>query len=454
MPSNIIHASAALLPDGWAESVRLHIDNGIVTAIETNVPAAIRDETVDHLIPGMISHHSHAFQRAMSGLAEMRGHATDTFWTWRDVMYRFALAINPDQLEAIAAQLYMEMLEGGFCRVGEFHYLHRNSDGRPYTNAGEMSERVAAAAVEAGIGLTLLPSFYAHSNFGGAEPTPGQRRFINDIDGFAAIFEQCHAIAAAQPGMTVGVAPHSLRAVTPQELDAIVAMSGTSQIHIHVAEQQKEVDDCLDWSDQRPIEWLLSHAPVDQRWCLIHSTHLTPTELDGIVTSGATVGLCPITEGNLGDGIFPVDTFLRQGGKFGIGTDSNVSISVAGELKQLEYSQRLNRQQRSVVSFEGHSTGRTLFESCLKGGQSALAVSAGLEIGSAATFVTLDTSASPWLQRDRMLDAWIFGQDLRPDGVWVDGIQRVSGGRHTGRDRIARRYRETMCELMAQTGLR
>ncbi len=453
MPSNSVHARAALLSNGWADDVRFTIEHGLITAIEVNAPIARDDLPVDHLIPGMSSHHSHAFQRAMSGLSEMRGHAVDTFWTWRDVMYRFALAISPEQMEAIAAQLYMEMLEGGFCRVGEFHYLHHDKDGGPYANIGEMCERIAGAATDAGIELSLLPSFYAHSNFGGEEPTEGQRRFINDLDDFAAIFEHGKALAANLDGMSVGLAPHSLRAVTAGELSSIIAMAGDTQIHIHVAEQQKEVDDCLNWCGQRPLEWLLSHAPVDQRWCLIHSTHLTPHELDAIVKTGAAVGLCPVTEGNLGDGIFPVDQLLRKGGKFGIGTDSNISISVAAELRQLEYSQRLSRQQRSVVSFQGQSTGRILFDACHQGGQSALAVSTGLEVGAAATFVTMDTAKAPWLAKDHMLDGWIFGQDIRLDSVWVRGVQRVSGGQHSERERIASRYRKTMQQLMIQTGL-
>ena len=453
MSSNSIHAKAALLEDGWAENVRFQLDDGRIAGITAGVAAQGGDERVDHLVPGMCNHHSHAFQRAMSGLAEIRGQGTDTFWTWRDVMYRFALAMTPDQMEAVAAQLYVEMVEAGFCRVGEFHYLHNDRDGRPYANRGEMAERLAAAAGEAGIGLTLLPSFYAHSNFGGLEPTDGQRRFINDLDGFEALLSQCRAIAAAAPGVSVGVAPHSLRAVTPEELHAVVAMAGDAPIHMHVAEQLREVADCLSWSGKRPLEWLMENAPVDERWCLIHSTHLNEDELDRIVKSGATVGLCPVTEGNLGDGIFPAAALLENGGRLGIGTDSNISISVAGELRQLEYSQRLASHQRSVVARQGCSTGRVLFAEAQRGGQAALAATTDLVAGAPATFVTFDTAEQPWLSGDRVLDAWIFSESLRPDAVWIDGRQQVASGRHLRADAVAHRFRQTMSDLLQQTGL-
>ncbi|PTW59324.1 formimidoylglutamate deiminase [Breoghania corrubedonensis] len=453
MSSNSIHARAALLDDGWAENVRLVLDGGVISGVEAGVEAHAEDERVDHLVPAMGNHHSHAFQRAMSGLAEKRGQGTDTFWTWRDVMYRFALAMNPDQMEAVAAQLYVEMVEAGFCRVGEFHYLHNDRDGLPYANRGEMSERIVAAAGEAGIGLTLLPAFYAHSNFGGLAPNDGQRRFINDLAGFEDLLARCRDMAATHHGVSVGVAPHSLRAVTPQELDALVAMAGDDPIHIHVAEQEKEVADCLEWCGQRPLEWLLAHAPVNERWCLIHSTHLTGDELDGIVHAGATVGLCPVTEGNLGDGVFPAADLLRNGGRFGIGTDSNVSVGVAGELRQLEYSQRLAQRQRSVVARQGWSSGRVLFSEARRGGQAALNFSVDIEQGAPATFVTFDSASVPWLSRDSLLDAWIFGDALRPDGVWIDGRQMVAEGRHVAAGPVAERFRRTMTELLRETGL-
>lgn len=285
--------------------------------------------------------HSHAFQRAIAGLTELRGSGSDSFWSWRTVMYRFALSMSPDQVAALAAQLYMEMLEAGFGRVGEFHYLHHDRDGKEYSNIPEMAERICAAAEQTGVAMTLLPVFYAHSGFGGLAPSEGQRRFINSVSSFDRLMEGCRGIQSRLPGMQLGIAPHSLRAVTPEELKAILSFAGNAPIHIHITEQTKEVDDCIKWSGARPVEWLLANAPVDQRWCLIHATHLEDGEVTGMARSGSVAGLCPITEANLGDGIFRAEDFLLAGGAFGVGSDSNVLISLSEELRTLEYSQRL-----------------------------------------------------------------------------------------------------------------
>lgn len=453
MTVETFHARQALLAEGWAEDTRISVQDGMITGIESGVAPAEGDQRVDHLLPAMSNHHSHAFQRAMSGLAETRGSGTDTFWTWRDVMYRFALAMDPDQMEAVATQLYMEMLEAGFVQVGEFHYLHHDRDGRPYAEIGEMSERLVAAAEATGIGLTLLPSFYAHSTFGGLPPVEGQRRFICDPDGFARILERCRALAAPRAGVNVGVAPHSLRAVTPAELEQVLAMADGAPVHMHVAEQIKEVDDCVAWSGLRPAEWLLQNAPLDVRWCFIHATHLTEAELEGLLAAGVHMGLCPITEGNLGDGISRSRAVFEQGGSFGIGTDSNVSISIPDELRQLEYSQRLTHHNRAVIARQGASTGRELYQGARAGGSAALGVSTDLGAGAPATFLAFDTAREPWLQRDRLMDRWIFGTALRPDGVWVRGRQVVRSGTHVARERIEPRFRATMKELMSETGL-
>ncbi len=446
-----VHAKSALTPQGWLGDARLVIEAGVIRRVEAGVSPQPDDERCDLIVPGMPNLHSHAFQRGMAGLAETRGPAADNFWTWREAMYRFALTMSPDDVEAVAAMLYVEMLEAGFTRVGEFHYLHHDRDGRPYAAIGEMAARIAAAAFESGLRLTLLPCFYAHATFGGAPPRPEQRRFVCDLDGFARLVEEARAAIAALSGAGLGLAPHSLRAVTTEELAAIVAMAGPAPIHIHVAEQTKEVEDCLAWRHARPIEHLLGVAPVDQRWCLIHATHATKTEIVRIASSGATVGLCPVTEANLGDGTFGAAQFRVQGGRFGIGSDSNVLIGVADELRQLEYAQRLALRERNVIGDAKASTGRALFEAALRGGGAALAAPARLEPGAPADFVSLrrDHALVDGLKPDGALDAWIFVDSGLVDRVWVGGEKLVENGRHRRRDAIETRFRSAIRSLRA-----
>ena len=448
-----MHAAAALLPEGWRANVRLTIRAGLVAAIEADVASMPDDERHAIVLPAMANLHSHAFQRGMAGLAERRGSQADSFWGWRDVMYHFALAMNPDQAEAVAALAYMEMLEAGFGRVGEFHYLHHDRDGRPYARVAEMAEAIAAAASQTGIGLTLLPVFYAHASFGGAPPGVAQRRFINDLDGFARLLDGCRAAVRPLDGASLGVAPHSLRAVTPEQLAAVSAMLPDAPVHIHVAEQMQEVEDCLAWSGARPVEWLLDHADVDRRWCLIHATHMNEQETRRLAQSGAIAGLCPVTEANLGDGIFSARAFVAHGGRFGIGTDSNVLISVADELRQLEYSQRLQHRARTVLAPAGGSNGRALFEAALTGGKAALGQpGGGIQPGAPADIVSLDAEhpAVAGLSGDGILDAWIFaGGNRLVDCVWVRGQRRVTGGRHVKRESIARRFRAVVAVLRA-----
>jgi formiminoglutamate deiminase len=312
-----------------------------------------------------------------------------------------------------------------------------------------MAARIAAAASLSGIRLTLLPCFYAHAAFGGAPPRPEQRRFICDLDQFARLLDEARAAVGPLAGGRVGVAPHSLRAVTLEELTALVAMAGAGPLHIHVAEQIKEVEDCLNWSRARPVEYLLAHAPVDRRWCLIHAIHTTEIETARMALSGATVGLCPVTEANLGDGTFSAPLFRRQGGRFGIGTDSNVLIGVAEELRQLEYAQRLAQRERNVMGEARASTGRALVETALAGGGAALAAPACLAEGAPADFVSLDRdhAMSAGLQPDGVLDAWIFVERGLVDGVWVAGEKLVAGGRHKGRKAIEARFRGAMKAL-------
>jgi formiminoglutamate deiminase len=447
-----IVAAQALLPDGWAHDVRITIEDRRIVAVEPGATPAAGETRHTVAIPGMPNLHSHAFQRGMAGRAEIRGQSADTFWTWREVMYHFALTMSPDQMEAVASQAYVEMLESGFSRVGEFHYVHHDREGSPYADIAEMATRIAAAADKTGIGLTLLPVFYAHSTFGGASPTDGQRRFITDMDAFARLVDRCHEIARDLDGAVVGVAPHSLRAVTPEELAAVVALQPTGPIHIHVAEQLREVEDCLAWSGQRPLSWLLDHAGVDARWCLIHATHLDAGEIQRLANSGAVAGLCPITEANLGDGIFPGAEFIAQGGRYGIGTDSNVLIGAAAELRQLEYAQRLGNQQRNVLASGPGSTGRALFDAAIRGGGQALGTpDPAIAVGAPADIVTLDASQLPGTAGDRILDAWIFAGLATVADVWVRGRHIVKHGCHIHREHIASVYQRVLCELSAGT---
>jgi formiminoglutamate deiminase len=444
----------ALLPSGWSADVRVEIAEGVIASVQTGVRPAPGDERHAVGLPGMPNLHSHAFQRAMAGLAERRGPEHDTFWTWRELMYRFALAMSPEDVQAVASLAYVEMLEAGFTRVGEFHYLHHDRDGTPYGDRAEMAERIVAAAAETGIGLTLLPVFYAHGGFGGKPPTPSQRRFLSDPEGFAALLEASRRAAAVHPGSVIGIAPHSLRAITLDELAAILPLAGDGPIHIHAAEQVREVEDCLAWSGRRPVEWLLDHAAPDGRWCFVHATHLTAEETRRMAVAGVVAGLCPVTEANLGDGTFNGPGYLACRGRFGVGSDSNVLIGVADELRQLEYSQRLQYRQRNVMTrAEGASTGQTLYEAAAHGGSVALGVhTAVFAPGAPADIVSLDAAHPALLARRgaRALDGWIFAARTSPvDCVWVGGRKRVEGGRHQAREAIVARYRQSLAALLA-----
>ncbi|MGO4565968.1 formimidoylglutamate deiminase [Rhizobium sp. 2YAF20] len=444
-----LHARSALLKDGWHRDVALTLLKGRIASIEIGAAAGADDERHAVIVPAMPNLHSHAFQRAMAGLAEVRGPGSDSFWSWRTVMYKFALSMTPEHVEAVAAQLYVEMLEAGFSRVGEFHYIHHDTDGRHYGNIAELAGRIGAASAETGIGLTLLPVLYAHSGFGGTAPIEGQRRFINSRESFEALMAGCRAVTDRLDGAVLGLAPHSLRAVTPEELAFAVELAGDGPIHIHVAEQVKEVEDCLAWSGARPVEWLLDNASVDGRWCLIHATHMTDDETRRMALSNAVAGLCPITEGNLGDGTFPAPLFLGQGGRYGIGSDSNILISLPDELRQLEYSQRLALRARNVVATPGGSTARALFDHAVVGGGQALKAPAGLSVGNHADIVSLDIDACPYLAGDQLLDSWIFAAGVKVDCVWALGRKQVTSGRHIKREAVSARFRAALQELLA-----
>ncbi len=449
-------SASALLPDGWAQDVRFIVSNGRIDSVEAGIAAAPGDEVFQITLPGLANVHSHAFQRGMAGLAEHRGYeagakSDDDFWSWREVMYRFLDRLTPDDMEAIAALAYVEMLETGYTHVGEFHYLHNDADGRAYADPAEMAARIAAAANSTGIGLTLLPVFYAHSNFGGQAPNHGQRRFIHDLGSFARLLEACRPLLSDSDRL--GIAPHSLRAVTPDELAELITMHPQGPIHIHAAEQQKEVQDSLAFSGKRPVEWLLDSAGLDERWCLIHATHLNDAETDALAASGAVAGLCPVTEANLGDGIFPALRFLEAGGRIGTGTDSNVLIDPAQELRGLEYSQRLAHQARNVLASDTHpSVARRLFETTLAGGAQAMGIVPGLAVGHPADFVTLnpDNSALHGRSDDQLLDSWIFAaRNPCIDTVWKRGQKLVSGGRHKDSAGVTACYLKVVDRIMA-----
>jgi formimidoylglutamate deiminase len=444
----------ALLPTGWARRVRLGVEAGRIRELATDVDPEPDDARGGIALPGLPNVHSHAFQRGMAGLTEYRGDARDDFWSWRALMYRFLDRLTPDDVRAISAQAFAEMLEGGFTRVGEFHYLHHDPAGAPYANLGEMADQIAAAAGETGIGLTLLPVYYRQSNFGGAPALPGQRRFLNDPHRFARLVEASRRAIASLPDANLGVAPHSLRAVTPEDLAQITPLAAGGPIHIHAAEQTKEVNDCLAWCGRRPVEWLLDEADVNARWCLVHATHLTASETTDLAASGAVAGLCPITEANLGDGVFPAEAHLGAGGAMAVGTDSNILIDAAQELRALEYAQRLTKRARNVLATpDVTSTGRRLLDAALAGGARALGLAgAGLELGASADVVELNADDLALVGRagDKLLDGWVFAGGARAtQRVWRRGEIVVEQGRHVDAARIGAAYRATLERLLA-----
>ncbi len=439
------------LPSGWLRQARVRITAGMVEAIERDARPAPQETR--HLVglPGLPNLHSHAFQRGMAGQAEFSGPDNDNFWSWRSVMYRFLDRLTPEMVRDIAAMAYVEMMESGFTRVGEFHYLHNGPDGSAYDDPGEMVAALVAAAEATGIGMTMLPVFYAHGGFGGQPPMPEQRRFITALDGFARLHEAARRYLARLPDAVLGIAPHSLRAVTPEALRALLAIHPRGPIHIHIAEQMAEVAACLNYHGVRPVRHLLDAVGIDDRWCLVHATHIHDAEIEAVAATGAVVGLCPITEANLGDGLFPMPRFRQAAGRFGIGTDSNVSIDATEELRWLEYVQRLALQRRNVIGgASGESTGETLWREALAGGSQALGVHWEKLEGSPADFISLK-AAHPAIVGDvnaGALNQMIFaGGRGTIDHVWRRGIAHVSDGRHAGRERIVQRYRTTMERL-------
>jgi formimidoylglutamate deiminase len=397
-------------------------------------------------VPGIANLHSHAFQRAMAGMAERQTDPADSFWTWRETMYRFAARFDPDTLHAVAAQLYVEMLEAGYTQVCEFHYVHHTPDGSAYADPAAMSRALIAAAHETGIRLTLLPVLYMSGGFDGRALGERQRRFGHTVDGFLSLVDLLRNEESDL--LRVGCALHSLRAVPADAMrDVLAALPATSPVHIHIAEQLGEVQDCINVRGARPVEWLLANADVDAHWTLVHATHLTDAEVAGVAASGATVAICPTTEANLGDGLFPLRAYLDAGGAWGIGSDSQISVSPVEELRWLEYGQRLATHHRNIaVRPDCASVGETLLRGVISSSANATGFTATEDR------VTLDTDAPQFagMTSDDAVDRWIFSgnrnlvRDVEVGGVWV-----VEDGRHRGRDAIAARYGAAMSKLLA-----
>lgn len=446
-----IFAKRARLQIGWSENVRLTFTDGAITGVDPNAPLQAGDLKVDTLLPALSNLHSHSFQRAMAGMTERRAEGRDSFWTWRTLMYRFLDHLRPDQVQAIAALTFMEMQEAGYAAVAEFHYVHHQPAGVAYDDIAELSHRIIAAAEATGIGLTHLPVFY---RYGGADKQPlqgGARRFGNDPDAMHRLIEGARKAMSTLPAdARVGVAPHSLRAVAPDDLKRLGDFD-SARIHMHIAEQPKEVEEVSQWLGARPVEWLLANQPVDRDWCLIHCTHMSAAETSGLAKTGAVAGLCPITESNLGDGIFNGVEFLGHGGAFGVGSDSNVRISVNEELRTLEYSQRLRDISRNVLADGEGPVGEHLYLKAAAGGAQALARDAGaLRVGALADMVAIDGAAPALvgLRADQVLDGFVFaaGEGVVTD-VWSAGRHMVREGRHRQRDRIIAEYARAVKDL-------
>lgn len=450
----MIFARRALLPSGWAEDVRVTYDGGRIRTVATGARMQAGDAKVGVLLPALANLHSHAFQRAMAGRTEVRALGRESFWTWREIMYRFLDRLTPGQMQAIAAMVYVEMQEAGFASVGEFHYVHHQPGGAAYADRAEMSARIMAAAAETGIGLTHLPVLYTYGGAGQVALSGGQLRFGNDVEGFARLLEAARGHARGLAADTVvGIAPHSLRATCPGDLAAVLPLAGAGPVHIHVAEQPKEVEDISAWLGARPVEWLLANAPVDGRWCPIHATHMSAAETEGLARSGAVAGLCPITEANLGDGPFNGPGWIAAGGAFGVGSDSNVRISMVEELRTLEYSQRLRDLSRNVLVPGEGSVGAFLYRGAAEGGARALGRDAGeIAAGRLADLVAVDPDhpALCGLSGGQLLDGLAFAA---PDGVvtdlWSAGRHQVRAGRHLSRDKVVAGYRAAVAELVA-----
>jgi len=448
-----VFAKRALLASGWAANVRLELTGGVISGLATGVAAVPDDTSVGYIIPGLCNAHSHAFQRALAGHTEQRSPAgRDNFWTWRKRMYELAGRVDADLLTAIARQAYCEMLSSGYTSVAEFHYLHR--DPKNFDAVDTMFSAISTAAVESGIRLTYVPVHYERAGFLDPEPLPHQRSFALSLDDFMEHYKRAKEMG--NDGINVGIGVHSLRAVSVDSLQAIASEANASFIpmHLHIAEQKREVDECLSAYGRRPVRWLLENTEVSKNWCLVHATHMDAEEVEALASSGAVVALCPSTEANLGDGLFPLHDYLNHGGRIAIGSDSHVSINPFEELRWLEYGQRLATQSRNIVSLRDSHVGSELFLRALEGGAAASGQShTGIEKGAAADFVVLSDDDPMFAGHgdDSRLDALVFsGYPLPVERVMVNGKWRVIDAMHVNRDHARGAYAEALATLGAE----
>ncbi len=454
-----LYAESILLNDGWASKQTITIEQGVITAITAGKAddAEVADGAV---IPGMVNCHSHAFQRAFAGFSEQGSEGQDSFWTWRKIMYQFLAQLTELDAKNIAKQLYIEMLKMGYTRVAEFHYLHHDIDGSAYennaANLATMAHAIFDAAKESGIGLTLLPVLYQHSGFGEQAPSDGQKRFINSTRQFNQLVSDCFSLSKEFPNSNVGIAPHSLRAVNKAALNSAVAhvrsLDAQAPIHIHIAEQQKEVDDCLAHYGKRPVQWLLDNIALDKHWCLIHATHLDEQERKGIIAAQAIAGICPTTEANLGDGIFPTTEFLAEQGTIAIGSDSHISVNPIEELRWLEYAQRLIKQQRAILASKTQaSVGQNLWQQAAMGGAQSTSSNTGcLAVGKQADLLVLDGEQTKLFAntRQHLLDSVVFAsqqntiKDVMVNGQWV-----IKAGQHKEQAQASDNFAKLLVKL-------
>ncbi len=443
-----IHCPWLLSPSGWqADQVLQLDDNGlIVDVLSDHDQADVR--LSGPVIPGMVNVHSHAHQRLMAGLSGRRSDSGDSFWSWREQMYAAIGLLTPEDLKLLASWLYLELLEGGYTCQGEFHYPHRLGDAEPM----ESSLALIEAAEQVGSGLTLLPVWYRYGGFGNKPPGQQQLPFILNSQGYADLVGQLDALADQRDLLEVGLAPHSLRAVAAEELADLLKDFPNRLVHIHIAEQPAEVEDCLKHHGCRPVTLLGRHIELDARWCLIHATHVDQSELSAITEAGSIVGLCPTTEADLGDGLFPAADFLGRGGRMAIGSDSNLHTSAAAELRLLEWGQRLVRHQRNVLAGgPGQHLGSSLWQHAASHGAKALGQGCGrLAPGYRADLVVLAAGHAllQGLEPESMLDTWIMAeQPGMIDEVWVAGQRQVQAGRHRLRSQLEPGFVELRARL-------
>lgn len=440
----------AFLSHGWTKDVRLSVDtHGFISSLQENVLAQEKDQRLSIVIPGLVNCHSHSFQRVMAGLTEYQVSSKDNFWSWRKTMYHFANLLSPEELQHIASYLYLEMIKQGYTSVAEFHYVHHQADGVHYSSLSQLSQSIINAANVVGINLTLLPVLYMNAGFGDQAILDEQKRFGNSLESYLRIHEEAVQYCSAQHQHNVGLALHSLRAVSADTISEAINYSKfiaqPCPVHIHIAEQTEEVEQSLEMLGKRPVEWLLDNYDVDKNWCLIHATHITEKEIANIARSGATVGICPSTEANLGDGFFPLRQYLDQGGYIAVGSDGNTCTNPIEELRWLEYGQRLLSRTRNITSDkkERH-TGTNLYTNCLAGGARSIGQRTGtLKVGHRADLLVLDECSADLcsIPDDYIIDTLLFGAGRSLiKSVMINGEWKITDFNHIDQSRIKDKF--------------